>query len=88
MRGMYFSTNLISVNAVNHPVCRCPVPNRTPAILKCGVPVVVCIVIVSCSLEVAPLEGIGLTTKLILFLTSIATPPPCLFGLSAQAIGW
>ena len=55
----------------------------------CSVPVVVCIVIVSCSFEVASLVGIGLTTsKLIPVLTSIATPPPCLFGLSALAIGW
>ena len=55
----------------------------------CSVPVVVCIVIVNCSFEVAPLVGIGLTTsKLIPFLTSIATPPPCLFSLSALAMGW
>ena len=45
----------------------------------CSVPVVVCIVIVNCSFEVAPLVGIGLTTsKLIPFLISIATPPVCL----------
>ena len=50
----------------------------------CSVPVVVCIVIVNCSVEVAPLVGIGLTTsKFIPFLTSIATPPPCLLSLSA-----
>ena len=55
----------------------------------CSVPVVVCIVIVNCSFEVAPLVEIGLTTsKMIPSLTSIATPPPCLFGLSALAIGW
>ena len=54
-----------------------------------SVPVVVCTVIANCSFEVAPLVGIGLTTsKLTPFLTSIATPPPCLFSLSALAMGW
>ena len=46
----------------------------------CSVPVVVCIVIVNCSFVDAPLVGIGLTTsKLIPFLTSIATPPHVCF---------
>ena len=54
-----------------------------------SVPVAVCIVIVNCSFEVALLVGIGLTTsKLIPFLTSIATPPPRLFSLSALTMGW
>ena len=55
----------------------------------CSVPVVVCIVIVNCSFEVAPLVGIGLTTsKLIPFLTPPATPPPYLFSLSALVMDW
>ena len=50
----------------------------------CGVPVVVCIVIVNCSFEVALLVAIGLTSsKLISFITSIATPPIRLFSMSA-----
>ena len=43
----------------------------------CSVPVVVCIVIVSCSFEVAPLVGIGLTTsKLIPVLHQYSYPTP------------
>ena len=46
-------------------------------------------VIVNCSFQVALLVGIGLiTSKLIPFLSSIATPPPRLFCLSALAMGW
>ena len=43
----------------------------------CSVPVLVCIVIVNCSFEVAPLVGIGLTTsKLIPFPHQYSYPTP------------
>ena len=54
-----------------------------------SVPVVVYIVIVICSYEVTLVVVIVLkTSKLILFLTNIAIPPPRLFCLSALAWGW